>query len=226
MTHRKRLAAMLASVLLMMAVTSAACAAEVPYYAEIDYGCPIFTGPGYDYAYAGAVEEDGTYTIVAEAQDADGRLWGMLKSGRGWVLLEDAGFGGDAAPDGLLIDVTMADFSRPDESAAWYVQEQSEYTTWLTFRANDTVRSVQLVSFAVADEGLQIDRVLYTLPEMNVHTPLTAGVVFYGDMTTYGILCTDGEGCLRCFTVGVSGYDGSLVVEECNLIALPVPGNG
>lgn len=218
---------LLAAVLLTCIITAVpALAAEVPYYEEIEYGRPIFTGPGYDSAYAGAVEEDGTYTIVAEAYDADGRLWGMLKSGRGWVLLREAAHTGYDDPMESLISVTMTDFGRTEAGAYWYVQEHSEYTTWLTFRASDTVHSVQLVSFAVADAGLQIDQVLYTLPEMNERTPLIAGVVFYGDMTTYGILCTDGEGCLRCFTVSVSGYDGSPVVEECALIAMPVPGNG
>ena len=48
---------------------------------------PIWDGPGYDYFLIVTVEEAGVYTIVEEEVDAEGNLWGQLKSGIGWIDL-------------------------------------------------------------------------------------------------------------------------------------------
>lgn len=222
MSMNRRWLALCAAAMLAVMTAPASLADELPYYAQIERGRVIFDGPGYEYSYAGAVEEDGTYTIVAEAVDDEGNMWGWLKSGRGWVLLTEPGYAGEAD---ALITAVMADEGWQEQHYR-YVQEASEYTVWLTFRAGETVRNVQFISFAVADAGMKVDQVLYTVPEMQPGTPLVTGVVFYGDMTTYGLLVTDESGCQRCYTVSISGYDGSLVVEECELIALPVSANG
>ena len=49
----------------------------------------IYAGPGYDYAYVGDVGKDGVYTIVEEQIDDDYNVWGKLKSGAGWVFIEN-----------------------------------------------------------------------------------------------------------------------------------------
>lgn len=59
------------------------------YLQKIYLGQAIYTGPGYNYSYVRGVEETNNYTIVDEAYDFDGRLWGKLKSGLGWVCLSD-----------------------------------------------------------------------------------------------------------------------------------------
>ena len=64
------------------------------YLQEIYYGQSIYSGPGYNYSYVRGVEETNNYTIVDEAYDTDGRLWGKLKSGVGWVDLTDIRSGG------------------------------------------------------------------------------------------------------------------------------------
>jgi len=48
----------------------------------------IYLGPGFDFDYAGDVGEDGVYTIVDEAVCEEGYIWGKLKSGAGWVMLD------------------------------------------------------------------------------------------------------------------------------------------
>ena len=45
-------------------------------------------GPGTEYAVNGTVSKDGVYTIVEEARDKNGGLWGKLKSGAGWIKLQ------------------------------------------------------------------------------------------------------------------------------------------
>ena len=51
---------------------------------------PYYAGPGYGYEIAGWIEEAGVFTIVEEAYD--GTAWGHLKSGAGWVCLDDVEF--------------------------------------------------------------------------------------------------------------------------------------
>ena len=47
-----------------------------------------YDGPSYDRGYTGFIMgEMGSYTIVEERRDDEGRLWGRLKSGAGWVDL-------------------------------------------------------------------------------------------------------------------------------------------
>ena len=64
------------------------------YLQKIYIGQSIYSGPGYGYSYVRGVEETNNYTIVDEAYDFDGRLWGKLKSGIGWVDLTDIRSGG------------------------------------------------------------------------------------------------------------------------------------
>ena len=63
---------------------------DVPYTTSLGAAVSIFDGPSYDYTYVQSVGQDGIYTIVEEAYDSEGNLWGKLKSGLGWVLLEEA----------------------------------------------------------------------------------------------------------------------------------------
>ena len=64
------------------------------YLERITLGQSIYSGPGYSYSYVRGVEETNNYTIVDEAYDMEGRLWGKLKSGVGWVDLTDIRSGG------------------------------------------------------------------------------------------------------------------------------------
>jgi hypothetical protein len=55
---------------------------------------------------------------------------------------------------------------------------------------------------------------LYALPEISPDKPFVAGVVFYGDMTTYGISFTDASGTERYFSVYLSGRNGALITNQ------------
>ncbi|MBQ3575209.1 MAG: hypothetical protein IJA26_06045, partial [Clostridia bacterium] len=59
------------------------------YTMSISGDTAIYAGPGYDYAYVRDVGEDGVYTIVEEQIDDDYNVWGKLKSGAGWVFIEN-----------------------------------------------------------------------------------------------------------------------------------------
>lgn len=46
------------------------------------------SGPGTNYPVNGVITDNGVYTIVDEAKDGNGELWGKLKSGAGWIMLK------------------------------------------------------------------------------------------------------------------------------------------
>lgn len=60
---------------------------NVPYTTTLAASAAIYTAPGG--SFSGYVGEDDIYTIVEEAYDDDGNLWGRLKSGIGWVWIGD-----------------------------------------------------------------------------------------------------------------------------------------
>ena len=68
----------------------AALAKAVPYTTFLEAEVEIYDGPGFGYDYEGEVGKDNKYTIIQEKIDKRGNLWGKLKSGAGWVVLEEA----------------------------------------------------------------------------------------------------------------------------------------
>ena len=62
---------------------------EVPYTTMLDGTDPVFAEPDGDSRYVRDVRTKSVYTIVEEAYDTYGNLWGKLKSGLGWVMLEN-----------------------------------------------------------------------------------------------------------------------------------------
>ena len=59
---------------------------ELPYVQSISAGQSIYAGPHYDSGIAMVLGENGIFTIVEEAVDDEGNLWGKLKSGAGWIF--------------------------------------------------------------------------------------------------------------------------------------------
>ena len=60
------------------------------YMIQLSLYTDIYKRPTFD-AYTGDyVEESNIYTIVDEQWDDYGNLWGKLKSGRGWIFLQEA----------------------------------------------------------------------------------------------------------------------------------------
>ena len=74
------------------------------------------------------------------------------------------------------------------------------------------------VKFGLLDwfetESWQMSEVLYTMDELDPDHCFLAQVVFWGDMTTYGISFTDENGEVRHYAISISGKDGSLVCTE------------
>ena len=165
----------------------------------------IYAAPGFTNEVTAWVEEAGAYTIVEEQRDRDGNLWGRLKSGLGWVCLTDPAL----AP-------IYADYAEESFNAFHaYWTDETDYITSIGFTPAEKLTNVR---FGLLDwfetESWQMAEVLYTVDELDPDHAFLAQVVFWGDMTAYGISFTDADGAERHYAVSISGRDGSLVCAE------------
>lgn len=165
----------------------------------------IYAGPAFRHGGVALVEEAGVYTIVEEATDTDGNRWGRLKSGVGWLCLTDPAL----AP----IHAGYAEETFNAYYAYW--SDETDYITSIGFTPAEELTDVSFTMLAWTERGdYQVDQELYTIDAMDPDRPFLAQVVFYGDMTTYGISFTDADGEVRHYAIMVSGKDGSLVCTE------------
>ena len=165
----------------------------------------LYAGPGFLSGATQMVGEVGTYTIVEEATDTDGNLWGRLKSGAGWVCLTEPAL----AP--IYADYAPEDFNA--YHAYW--SDETDYITSIGFTPAERLTDVKfgLLDWFNAEEFPGFE-VLYTMDELTPERTFLAQVVFWGDMTTYGISFTDADGTQRLFAISISGKDGSLCCTE------------
>ena len=172
----------------------------------------IYDGPGYDYGFVGVVEQASVYTIMEEKKDDEGNLWGRLKSGIGWVDLTDvrARNKADEKVSANFADKTLLKSGEYHE----FILEESDFLEKLAFRSYETVTDVQFTWLVWNGETMEVDKVLHTIPELKAGEVFVAGVVFYGDMTMFGLSFVDGDGVTHYYSVSVSGRNGSLVFRE------------
>ena len=184
--------------------TSAPAAQEYTLRIE-DPETMIYAGPAFLSGAVAMVEEAGTYTIVEEALDSDGNTWGRLKSGAGWICLTEP----HLAP--IYADYAAESFNA--YHAYW--SDETDYITAIGFTPAEKLTNVR---FGLLDwfetESWQMAEGLYTVDELDPDRAFLAQVVFWGDMTTYGISFTDADGADRHYAVSISGRDGSLVCAE------------
>ncbi len=184
---------------------------DLPYTIKVSRTfSQIFEGAGYDYGYAGTMQS-GTYTIVEEARDDEGNLWGKLRSGVGWVNIDDAAENAEQplaaayAEENLLDDVSYEEFS----------SDESESSTKLIFRSNEAITDVKFSLLEIGNDGqYEVASELYALSELTSDDAFVASVAFYGDMTAYGVSFTDADGQARNYAASISGRNGSLTWEE------------
>lgn len=199
-----------ALVLLLLPLT--VLAEDVPYRQRVSRPDePVFTGPGYDEYCVATVQEAGVYTIVEEAEDDEGHLWGRLKSGLGWIDLTHVRSQEIAA---WPVSAAYAADCPPKNACHAFWMAEDDTTAWIVLRAYEPLTDVRLVEWDMAEADYADPQTLYVLPELTPDTPLLAGVVFYGDMTTYGLIFTDAAGQQRAFAVSISGRNGMLVLDE------------
>jgi hypothetical protein len=163
----------------------------------------IYEKPEFRSQCTALVGEAGIYTIVEEAMDRDGNLWGRLKSGIGWVCLTEPAI----VP--VYADYAPEHFSYVD---SWHCGEP-DYVTDIGIIPMEPIRDVEFVLLNVIENN-KVEDVLYTADALNAEDGLLISVVYWGDMTTYGLNFTDMNGNTRCFALSISGKDGSLICRE------------
>ena len=184
---------------------------SVPYTIALHAAVPIFGGPSYDEIPLRVVEQDGVYTIVEEVTDAEGNRWGCLKSGAGWV---------DLSALDMTVPVTVAYADEPlliDGNYIPYCWETSDYVTKVAFRAREVLKDVQLCELEPdwdRGNGYTVSRPLLVLAALEPGMPLVAELAFLGDMTAYGLTCTDADGEVHHYAVTISGRNGMLLMQE------------
>lgn len=186
----------------------------LPYLLHIDHADQsIYDGPGYDYVFVGTVRERGTYTIVEEAVDYEGNLWGKLKSGMGWVDLSEI-----RSPEyaNALISANYADDNLILHGDYHYCPgDNSEYRIPIAIRAYGKLRNVELCSFDFVGDDFVMGEAFFTLSEMDEEMPLVAELAFPGDMSMYGIRFVDEDGVTHTYSISISGRNGALELQNC-----------
>lgn len=179
----------------------------VPYLESVLWADQsIFTGPGYDYSFAGTVEEAARYTIVEEQQDEEGNLWGKLKSGAGWIDLTD---NRSAQRRNAPVSANYAsETMMKTGNFHHYVDSTSGYALHVAFRFRDTVTNLRLYSTDFR-ETLTLQDELHAIPTLNADTPFVADLEFPADFTTY-VICFTSGGTEYSYCVSQSLRNGAL----------------
>ena len=167
-----------------------------------DQDQPIYAGPGYHYTYVGDIGIAGIYTIVEEVRDGDNNLWGKLKSGIGWIDLNDVRRSDkpitiDYADPDLLISGKFHSFD--DHAVA--------HSTAVAFRAHETLYNVQIFyntyDYAYNTEN---EYELFYLKKLTTDKPIVASISFT-DTSVYLVSFEDSYGNFYIYEFYESGSD-------------------
>lgn len=142
--------------------------------------------------------------------DKDGNVWGELKSGAGWVNLNYVRFMGNPVLTAYPAERIIGEKS----DYTVYLEEETENTCWVAFRANEYLTDVELSELWYNEDAYEVTDTLHYVEDIEEGAYLVAGLEFYGDMTTYGISFVDSFGEQRYFAVSISGMNGNIVLNE------------
>lgn len=177
----------------------------LPYTVKLtDPGMKIYEYPDFQ-ANPGSMDtigQTGVYTIVEEATDDAGNLWGKLKSGAGWICLHNA--------QNFPVSARLAE--QDTVFQYHYDCQEKEYVTSIAMTANEDVYEFRFQKLAWNGDALQTQQELATAELFYKDCVFLGDVVFHGDMTVYGFSFVDQAGNTRYFALSLSGRDGSL---EC-----------
>ena len=177
----------------------------LPYTVKLtDPGMKIYEHPDFQ-ANPGSMDtigQTGVYTIVEEAIDSAGNLWGKLKSGVGWICLHNA--------QNFPVSARLAE--QDTVFQYHYDCQEKEYVTSIAMTANEDVYEFRFQKLAWNGDALQTQQELATAELFYKDCVFLGDVVFHGDMTVYGFSFVDQAGNTRYFALSLSGRDGSL---EC-----------
>lgn len=190
------------------ATETATSAAQGYLQRVINHDQLIFDAPTYDGNMVATVGQAGTYTIVEEATDSEGNLWGCLKSGLGWIDLTDVRRMEQEPP---VLTVAYADHAPLPEDYHSYDGKEDDFNVGILFHAYGKLTNVQLCEGWWDGEWKDAEPV-YSLDVLDESKPLLAQLTFPGDLSMYQITFTDASGVSHSLFLGQSGRNGSLTL--------------
>lgn len=165
----------------------------------------IFDEPTYDGSCVGTVRQAGVYTIVEEATDGEGNRWGKLKSGAGWLNLDQVSKNNAA---NLL--VTAAELTYEMDSPCLQAAEPTELSIAVIIHAYDTISNVRLYSLAWDGEAYEPAEPMYVAEKMDATQPMVAHLEFAGDMTMFGVSFQDAAGNFHHYRISTNGRNSAI----------------
>ena len=175
----------------------------------------IFDTPTYDGRFVGVVEQAGAYTIVEEATDEEGNLWGRLKSGRGWVDLTEIRSGWR---EKLPVTMNYADPTLLESGNYIHcVHSYGPYMEQIAMRPNRTLYKFAFSILTYEGDHYEIYEPLLYLEEISPDKPLVADVEFPGDMSMYAMTFTDSDGVFYSYYIAQSGRNNTVCMGEFHM---------
>lgn len=101
-----------------------------------------------------------------------------------------------------------------------FVASESEFRTKVVFSTDSAVKDFKFLSIMMEGWDEEASRPVFAVEELHHQAeltpdrPLVVTLVFIGDIPNNGISWVDEEGVTRRFSVGLSGYDGSIEMGE------------
>ena len=160
---------------------------KLPYLKEVPAEACIFKGASLDAAFNRTMGSDGTFTIVEEVRDANGQIWGRLKSGAGWVNVTDPFCHGTKAPA-----VTVSYTGKIMKKSYTYRagEESGEYVTLLTFMPHQKVYNVKVMQ---THPALDSNKTIIQMAELAPGEAVVVGVMLM-DFNEFYISYQDDQG--------------------------------
>lgn len=167
----------------------------VPYLIQITRAdLPHFRGAGYETGFSEYLRTPGTYTVLEEARDSFGNLWGRMKSGAGWLDLTRLEKEEASAP---LVTITQG---LPAGSYHNCAISSDTYAAQITLLTKETVTNVE-VFFLDCTDGYRETTPQYRLDTWTPDTPLLVTAAYYGDMSVYALQVTDSDGFIHRYAI-------------------------
>ena len=174
------------------------------YTVKVKYvGNYIFTEPTFDSTQVSPMPI-GTFTIVEEATDYEGNLWGKLKSGAGFICLTDI----EKEISPVAIGVADKTFLESGKYVSYGVETPDSYP--IVIQSTENLTKVTFVTLEIFEGEAGAGDVLMHWEEMAENTFYIMWADFPGDMSAYGVSLTDEEGNFLRYEIYQSGRNGTI----------------
>ena len=172
-----------------------------PYVAKISRAdFPIYKGIGYETGFAAYVKKASAYTIVEEAEDEFGNLWGRLKSGAGGIDLTQ--LEKEEARGPVLTLLTLTDQVLNSGNYLHCPASTEEYVAQILLKTNIELARIEFYPTYIGDDNTLFEEpTAYTQLNCPANKFLLVDIYLPGDLSEYGIRAIDKDGFVYRFSI-------------------------